>query len=507
MAQKKNRFQVAKTMITLGLAAGLNYGIIFFLTPYITETIGIETYGFVSIAKTFVQYAQIFTIAMTTFVVRYIFVSYDQNKKEEAQSYYSSSLAGCFILAGGIFVLLLPVIFHLEIFLHIPSDDRSSVKLLFVLIFLNFIAQTVSIPLGVFAYIKDRLDLTGRIQIFSYLADAGVLLLLFHFFRPSVWFVGMGAFMSGLVTVACDVILSRKMIPDLRFQKKMADVRKVFQMLRNGIWDSLNSLGNVLNSGLDLIISNLMLDGIVTGQISVAKTIGTMYAGLYQLIFQPFQPNLLKAYSSGNRDCFMRELLKAIKICGCFSNILLAGFFALGKVYYRLWMPGQDTGTLYLLTVITIVTGLTAGAMKPIYYVYTLTVKNKIPCLVTICGGFFNIAGMYVLLRYTNLGALAVVVTTAVIMISINLFFNPVYAAKVLSVSVWPIYKVLFWHLVSAGVMTLVFGMMAGKIHPSEWGGLIGSAGAMAVVGVLIHSIIQGRQVILSRRKKGENTK
>ena len=45
----------------------------FLLTPYITDTIGIEAYGFVSMAKTAVSYAQIFTIALTTFVVRYIF--------------------------------------------------------------------------------------------------------------------------------------------------------------------------------------------------------------------------------------------------------------------------------------------------------------------------------------------------------------------------------------------------------------------------------------------------
>ncbi len=78
----------------------------------------------------------------------------------------------------------------------------------------------------------------------------------------------------------------------------------------NGIWNSLNTLGNTLNSGLDLIIANLMLSGVATGQISVAKTIESMFTMLYQVVFQPFQPRLLKAYASGNREILRKRASK-----------------------------------------------------------------------------------------------------------------------------------------------------------------------------------------------------
>lgn len=42
--------------------------------------------------------------------------------------------------------------------------------------------------------------------------------------------------------------------------------------------------------------------------------------------------------------------------------------------------------------------------MRPIYYVYTLTLKNKLPCWITIAGGFLNVVSMYVLLKYTQMG-------------------------------------------------------------------------------------------------------
>lgn len=54
--------------------------------------------------------------------------------------------------------------------------------------------------------------------------------------------------------------------------------------------------------------------------------------------------------------------------------------------------------------------------LQPIYYVNTLTVKNKIPCFITIIGGLLNVVGMFILIKYTNLGVYAVPITTAVIM-------------------------------------------------------------------------------------------
>lgn len=128
-------------------------------------------------------------------------------------------------------------------------------------------------------------------------------------------------------------------------------------------------------------------------------------------------------------------------------------------------LPQQDTPLLYGLTVVTVLGSITAGAMQPVYYIYTLTVKNKIPCWVTIAGGFLNVVAMYFLLKYTYVGPYAIVVTTAVIMISINVFFNPTYAARCLNVSSFILYPTIFRHLISCGVMTIVFRFMSKIAH------------------------------------------
>ena len=53
------------------------------LTSFLTENVGVDAYGYVSIAKTFVSYAGIITIALTAFIVRYITISYNEGNIKE----------------------------------------------------------------------------------------------------------------------------------------------------------------------------------------------------------------------------------------------------------------------------------------------------------------------------------------------------------------------------------------------------------------------------------------
>lgn len=58
--------------------------------------------------------------------------------------------------------------------------------------------------------------------------------------------------------------------------------------------------------------------------------------------------------------------------------------------------------------------------MQPVYYISTLTLKNKLPCLLTIISGFINVVVMYFMLKYTNIGPSIVVATTTIIMLCIK---------------------------------------------------------------------------------------
>lgn len=99
----------------------------------------------------------------------------------------------CVALAGVIFISALLLITKIDLLLNVPQNLVFSVKLLFLIVFLNFVLTTATTPFTTAAYIKNRLDITGIIKIIAYLVDAGVMVILFINCTPNVWFVGMGS--------------------------------------------------------------------------------------------------------------------------------------------------------------------------------------------------------------------------------------------------------------------------------------------------------------------------
>lgn len=51
-------------------------------------------------------------------------------------------------------------------------------------------------------------------------------------------------------------------------------------------WNSINNFGNSLNSGLDILVSNLMLTGLDMGLISIAKMISSVVVALDGVIHE-----------------------------------------------------------------------------------------------------------------------------------------------------------------------------------------------------------------------------
>lgn len=477
-------------MTVTGLAFVVSYGISLVLTPYLTERVGTEAYGFVSLARQCAQYAAIITMTLDSFAARHIAMEFHQGNKKRANVFFSSVFFGDLVVATAILSAACLGIFFLDRLLQISPELVGDVRMLFFLVFVAFWVTTASGAFSSSAYIKNKLDIVGIFKGFSYLAEALVLLLFYAWFPARVFYVGIGLGAAALVMAAANLWICRKNTPELTVKRSDFSPGAVKQLVVDGVWTSVNSLGELLNSGLDLLICNLMLYPAAMGQMAVAKTVYTIFGSIFVVISQAFQPMLLNSYARGKQSDFLRELRFSMKISGMFSNIGFAGFAALGLAYYRLWLPGQDGELLYRLTLITIATVIPGGPMQPLYYIYTLTVKKKFPCFMTILGGIFNVAGMYLLISYTDMGIYAVAWTTAVVMAFINFCSNPLYMAHVLKLPWFTFYPDILRNVVSCGLLTAVFRGFAAAYMPRSWGTLGVCIVFYTGVGAILHLLV-----------------
>lgn len=441
---RKQNGQIILTMFWIGLASFLNLVINISVTSLVTNSLGAEAYGYVTLANNFITYATILTSALNSYATRYISIEYYKNKLESATSYFNSVLFTNLVGGGIILIVFVCIIFRLEYLLVIPSDLILDVKILFTFMFLNFYALLIGNTFLASVYIKNRLDLMGIYKAIAYFIEIIMLYFVYLNFKAKVWYVGLGYFISSGIIFFSAYYVYKKLTPDILIHKKSYSVIAVKKLVVDGIWNAFNSLGNALNSGLDLLISNRMLSPLETGQISIAKTIGNVQCLLYQLVSQAFQPTFLRLYAEGNKKKLVEQLQISMKISGVIAGTFFVGVITLGKQFYQLWTPNQDIDYIYNLTVITLASYVLEGVVGPLYYIYTLTVKIRIPCLITIIGGICNVIGMIILLSFSNLGGYAIVGTTTVIMIFINMVTNPIYMTRCLKVKWFTFYPTIF---------------------------------------------------------------
>lgn len=482
--------QLFITIFLSACAFIINYLINFFLTPYITNNLGAEAYGFISLAKTLVNYATIITVMLNSYATRYISVAYHSGDIKTAIQYYSSVFYADILLSIIISLIAGCCIYNLPRLLQISPGIVLDIKLLFIFVFITFFITTIGTAFSAAAYIKNHLDKVNIYLGIAYILQAFVIIFMFTFFTPKVWYVGIGLMVTSIVIVYGNFHISHRTTPELKINKKSFSIIHLKLLVVNGFWNSINGLGNILNTGLDLLITNKMLSPLLMGELSIAKTVGSLFSSLYVMVAQPFQPIFLKSYAEGNKKELLKDLKFSMKVSGLLSNLAFAIFISLGLSYYNLWIPGQNISLIYKLTVITILTSVSEGAMYPLYYIYTLTIKNKFPCIVTLLGGGLNVLSMFILIKYTSLGIYSVAITTAVIMNFINAVTNPLYMAKCLNTKLFEFYPTFIRHIISCIIMTLVLKFIANLFTINNWVHFIIILCIESFIGIIVHLFI-----------------
>ena len=125
-------------LIAAIIAFSANIIINFFLSPYIIKHVGVEAYGFFSLANNFVMYISVVTLAINSMAGRFITISVHRENLYQANRYYSSVFISNLILSLILLMMVVPIIYNLEDFLQISSEIELDVKFLFLLDIIYF---------------------------------------------------------------------------------------------------------------------------------------------------------------------------------------------------------------------------------------------------------------------------------------------------------------------------------------------------------------------------------
>lgn len=481
---QKNK-AVALNMLANVLSFGLSLLISFFLTPYITKEVGIEAYGLIGLANSLTNYITVITAALNSMASRFIIIEYHKQNYEKANTYFNSVLIANTILALFILIPSFLLLINIKI-LNISDNLIFDARITFIIVLINFLINMIGAFYGIVLYAKNMLWKGSMRTAESYIIRILLIIVFFSLFSRKVYYVVLSTFIAGLYVIFFNVYYTNKYMPDLKINTQKFSFSAIKQLISAGIWNSITKLSQILLDGLDLLLSNLFINGVMTGNVSIGKTIPSLYTSVVSLLSDSFYPVFLEYYSKGKTKELMEEIKNSITILSMISGVSLSFLIVYAKEFYQLWIPDSDSQLLYWITLLSTGTVLISGCIYSLYSIFSLTNNVRENSIALIVTGVLSICTTYVCLKYTKLGVYAIVGVSSLYGIARNLTFTPIYAAKCLNVKKYIFYPVIIKNICNIIILIVIYNIIKNIIPSNSWPSLIFSALIDILLGLLL---------------------
>lgn len=490
MVQDNQNRKTMGSLITSLIAMVLTIVINFFLSPYIVANFGEEANGFTQLANNFINYASLITIALNSMSGRFIAISYYREDYDACNKYYSSIILGNVSIMVVLFFPAMYCVAFLDSLIRIETADVWHVKLLFALAFANFYISQCNSILTIAVYVKNAQYIQNTVNMMKTLFNAGGLVIIFMTFTPRIYYVGLIGFILSIMTIPVFYTVKCRILPEIKFSLKCFDIAVIWKLVSSGIWNTLNQCGNLLMTGLDLLLSNLFIGPIEMGILSVAKTIPNCIVQLAGTVNTSFSPNLTIAYAESNEKKIIRSLRYAMTCSSVLVSIPVMAICVYGSAFYKLWVPSMDAVQLTVLSFLTCMAFIPFSGPQVLYNVYTTTNRLKLNSISVVVGGLINFVLVFIFLKYTKLGLVAVAGTSSMISIIRNLIITVPYTAKILGLKWYTFYKDVLLSCIFCLMNGVICVISKRLIVPDTWVSMLISAGIACLISLFILTFV-----------------
>lgn len=488
---KTENRKTALNLITGLLTVIINFGISFFLSPFIVRHLGAEANGFSQLANNFVMYASLITISFNSMAARFVAYSYHQNKIEEANKYYSS----IFIVNEIVSCILLPIailiVIYLENIINIDNSDTTDVKILFACVFLNFFVNLTMSLFSMAMYVKNAMYYMNILNVFRTFFNALLLFVVFNIFPIYIFYVSAVAVLISLFLLPIYINLRNKLLPEIKLNVKNFSFKHIKDLFSSGIWNTVNQCGHLFNTGLDLLLANWFINPFYMGVLAISKTIPSAIIHLSTTINNNFVPSIIKTWAEGDRTKILKELNVGIKISTIVVSIPIMVFCCFCYDFYSLWQPTLDPKILAILSVLSCLAFIPFAGTQTLYNVFTASNNLKYNSVTFLIAGVINVIIVYVgLVCFPDYGIYILAAASPIITIARNIILLLPYTSKILGVKWCYYYKdILFTLLCCAS--TLIIALVISQILTiNGWIGLFIKLALTIIFAIIADCII-----------------
>lgn len=491
--KKQRKRQTSRNIILNILAFGVQFVTNFYISPVIVGEVGAVANGFISLANDFTSYASVLASVFNSVAARFIATAYYKKDYQRANAYFNSLLIANIGLSAVLGTVGIIVVAHLDSILSIPETLVFDVKLTFLIVFVSYIITLLTLVFTTSTFVSNRTDIQGIRNIISYIIKFACVVIFLNLVSIRIYWISIASLIATAVVAVMNVRLTKVLTPELSLDPGCARREYILELGKSGCWMAFNSISTILLRGLDLTIANVMIGGQEMGLLSIARTFPNTFTGIIGTLAPIFTPVFIALYARGETEALVKKIKESIRICAGILFVPICGFIVFSPDFYRLWQGSLSETEISIVTMlsnITVVQAFFNGTTATMAQISVVVNKLKLPVLVTFVCGLVSIILDFLLLRFTNLGIYAIVLSPTLVLVLRYVLFNSLYGAYCLNRPKSEFVKTVIRTWCTIPVLLLMM-LVVRKILPvSSWSGLILDAAVCATVGYIIVILI-----------------
>lgn len=411
----------------------------FAMTPFIIRSLGDTMYGLWIFIGSFLGYYGLMDFGLNSAIQRFLSRAIGSNDREEGNKVINTALA-IFAIIGIITLLFSVVIAFLFPLLIKNITEVALFRKIILILGLNF---AIGFPLRVFSGILTaniRYDLSTGIEIIK-LALRTVLIIILLKAGHGIMGLAFITFIADITGYIAKYFVVRHLYNYIIFSRKLIDGSMIKPLFGYSVYTFISQIADQLRFNIDNLVITIFIGlGSVT-LYSIAARLISYFKVFISSAIGMLTP-LFSQYEAKNDYGAIRDKFIFTTKISSYLSIMIGGILIIfGRAFIQRWVGAKYLNAYPILLILVIPITL-ALMQNPSYQLLFGISKHKFFTLSNSTEGILNLILSLILVK--RFGLIGVALGTAIPMIIIKLFIQPVYTCRFINLSVRKYYFVMF---------------------------------------------------------------
>lgn len=354
---KSERIEISKRVVLINSASALCYrlltlSVLVWLQQYLLKRVSAEEYALYPAIAALLAFSPVVLELLAGGITRFVTEAYargDDERIGEIVSSLAPFLLGIAALLLGLFGVLA---WQIDVVLKVEPELVWDARIMLVLMGFSIAWHLVIVAYMSGFQVRQRFMLLNVTQLAEQILSMSLLFALLFGVSTRVLWVVVASVSAGFVASGVRLLISRRLVPALRFERRLIHRRAIREIIGFGAWTSLGSLANMIRLGAPPLVLNHFGTAVQLAEFHVGSLVVRNLHQLMLFVTAPLQPVLVTMHAMGQRDRMGAVFLRGGRLALWMTLLPATSLAVFSSELIELYLGGRYDATAHVLVIL-----------------------------------------------------------------------------------------------------------------------------------------------------------